>query len=306
MNGITLPPPARHLPFEAGPYRMAMGLLARPLHEMIAIDADYPAQMALRRTLLDEQGSDVFAAIPGSEAARAAALAHVADVLCGAYPHWFARDAGVLHNRLTGEAWRLAAPERDPLEVAALLVQEDLCIVAPAGEALGGAPHLIAGAVCFPSHWSLREKIGRPLVAVHEPVPLYAERLARPVDRLMTELKPGRLVERMNWGVVDDEHLFRPAGHGRTAPNPTITPHNAGVALFLRVERQTLSRIATGDVLFTIRVYVTKLHEAVASAAAAARLAAAIRVLPPEIERYKSIIPFREAALAWLDARAAD
>ena len=134
------------------------------------------------------------------------------------------------------------------------------------------SPHLIAGAVCFPSHWSLREKIGRPLVAVHGPVPLYAERLARPVDRLMTELKPGRLVERMNWGVVDDEHLFRPAGHGRTAPNPTITPHNAGVALFLRVERQTLSRIATGDVLFTIRVYVSKLHEAVASAATAARL----------------------------------
>ena len=85
-----------------------MGLLARPLHEMIAIDADYPAQMALRRTLLAERPAEVFAAIPGSEAAaRTAALAHVADVLCGAYPHWFARDAGVLHNRLTGE--RVAA-----------------------------------------------------------------------------------------------------------------------------------------------------------------------------------------------------
>ena len=77
--------------------------------------------------------------------------------------------------------------------------------------------------------------------------------------------------------MTDDAHLFRPAGHGRTAPNPTITPHNAGAALFLRVERQTLSRIATGDVLFTIRVYVSKLHEAVASAAAAALMAAAIR-----------------------------
>ena len=44
-----------------------MGLLARPLREMIAIDADYPAQMALRRTLLAERPADVFAAIPGSE-----------------------------------------------------------------------------------------------------------------------------------------------------------------------------------------------------------------------------------------------
>jgi hypothetical protein len=296
-----LPAPVMPLPFEAGPFRMAMGLVGRPMAEMIAIDADYPAQMALRRELLAERHEAVFAAVPGTEAARAAALAAVADVLCAAHPAWFAQADGALHNRLTGEAWRLDALPCDPLEVAARLVQEDLCVVAPEAD----GPRLVAGAVCFPSHWDLREKLGRPLAAVHGPVPVYPERLARPVDRLMVELKPGRLVERLNWGVVEDDALHRPAGHGRIAANPAITAENAATALFLRVERQTLSRLATGDVLFTIRVHVRALGETIAPGAVSARLAAAIRALPPEMERYKSIRPFRAAVLAWLDRRAA-
>ena len=38
MRGTILPPSARHLPSEAGPYPMVMSLLARPLHEKIAIE----------------------------------------------------------------------------------------------------------------------------------------------------------------------------------------------------------------------------------------------------------------------------
>ena len=51
---------------------------------------------------------------------------------------------------------------------------------------------LIAAVLCFPSRWRLADKMDRLMGAIHGPVPFYADRLARPVDRFMRLLKPGR------------------------------------------------------------------------------------------------------------------
>ena len=66
---------------------------------------------------------------------------------------------------------------------------------------------------------------------------------------------------------------FSPAESGGWTVTRTITAANAGQALFVRVERQTLSRLpATGAVLFTIRVHVYPLGRVVARPEIAARL----------------------------------
>jgi hypothetical protein len=297
---MILPGEIVHLPFEDGPHRLAMGLVSAPEAALIELDDRYPAEMAERRRLLDTRHAEVFSALPGTEAASAAVLARLAEVLPARYPMAFARAGGVLLNRVTGERWDPDDPALHPLEVAGRLVQEDLCLV----DVSGAAPVLAAAVLCFPSRWRLADKIGRPLTAVHGPVPGYAERLARPMDRFFAHLRPGRLATRLNWGVLDDPALFQPGGHGRAAHNPRVTAENAGSALFLRVERQTLSR-AADHVLFTIRVHVTPLDVAVARPADAARLAAAVRALPEDMALYKSIPPVRAALLAWLDARGA-
>jgi len=299
--GVTLPPEALHLPFEAGPFRMAMGLLSCPASALIELDERYPAEMAGRRALLADRHADVFAACAGSAPAGAEALALLAAHLPARYPGWFRRDGTMLHNALTGEAWDLAAPPCDPLELAGRLVQEDLCIVRPDA----GGPVLDAAILCAPSRWLLAEKIGRPLLAIHAPVPLYADRLGAPVDRFMRQLKPGRVAMRMNWSVMDDAALFQTGGKHRTERDPTITAANAGARLHLRVERQTLSRLPrSGSVLFTIRVHSYALARIAALPGAPARLAAAVRALPAELAAYKSLPAFRDALLAYLDARA--
>jgi hypothetical protein len=72
--------------------------------------------------------------------------------------------------------------------------------------------------------------------------------------------------------------------------------------VFLRVERQTLRRLPLTDaVLFGIRVHVYSLERVIDGAERAAALAAAVRALPGEVERYKSLLPFREALLGWLE-----
>ncbi len=236
-----LPPQAVHLSFEPGPYRMAMGLTACPRADWIELDERHPGEVAERRKLLATRCDEVFAAVAGSEPARRETWDVLTAHLAETWPHWFAADGEVLENRLTGDRWDLAEPGCDPLEAAALLVQEDLCIIQVSDD----GPLLTAGVVCFPSCWRLAEKIGRPLATIHGPVPFYGERLARPVDRFMRVVKPGHVAVLLNWSLSDDPTLFQPGGKWRTDRNAHVTAENAGDTLFVRVERQTLNSAST-------------------------------------------------------------
>ena len=294
-----LPPERLLLPFGPGPFRMAMGLQARHPDDLLEIDALYPAEMAERRDLLATRHVDVFAAEPGTDNARAEVLDLLVSLLPRRYPDWFTRDGNTLHNHLTGEAWNLANPPHDALELAGRLVQEDLCII----DVTGPAPVLAAAILCAPSRWRLAEKIGRPLAVVHENVPLYADRLSSAVDRFMGALREGKMAERLNWSVVDDGALFQTSGKYRTAHDAAITPANAATSLFVRVERQTLVRLPRSQsVLFAIHVHSYPLARVLSVPGAAADLAAAVSALPDELSTYKSLPAFRTALLACLEA----
>jgi hypothetical protein len=276
---------------------MAMGLTSCKAADWIELDDRYDAEMAERRTLLAERHQDVFAAMPVSEDARREVLEHLADHLPSRYPDWFGLDGEVLQNRLTGEAWNLADPRCDPLELAGRLVQEDLCLIQPGDD----GPVLTAAVLCFPSRWRLSEKIGRKLADVHAPVPLYADRLAAPVDRFMDRVKTGHIAVRLNWSMMDDPQLFQTGGKHRDGVNEAITAETAGESLFLRVERQTLRRLPRSQaVLFTIRVHVYPL--ALVARSSARELGEAVRAMPDELGRYKSLGRFRNALLRYLDA----
>ena len=296
---IALPRETIHLPFEAGPYRMAMGLIAVPETEWFEIDTLYQAEIAERQRLLALHHAEVFGAEPESDAACAETLTMIIEHLTRVHPDWFEFDGITIQNRLTGQRRDIAT--HDKLELAGQLVQEDLCLI----ESSPDGPRLTAAVLCFPSRWRLHEKLGRPLAAVHGNVPFYGDRLARPVDRFMGHVRTGHIASRLNWSVMDDPTLFQPTGKWRTAHDATITEQNAGDRLFLRVERQTLRRLpVSGAVLFGIRVHVYPLAVAVSAPEIAAALAAAVRALPAEMAHYKSLPMFQSALLAWLDRRA--
>jgi dimethylamine monooxygenase subunit A len=279
---------------------MAMDLVTEPEAAWFEFDDQYPAEMAEKRRLLATVPGDVFAATPQSDDAREEALALIVAALTTHHPDWFSRHGpGALCNHLTGESWSIGSS--DPLKLAGLLVQEDLCLIQN-GEA---GPVFTAASLCFPSRWRLLDKIGKPLAAVHEPVPLYAERLAGPVDRFMRNLKPNHIVSRLNWSLLDDPALFQPGGKWRVEVCADITAENAGNRIFLRVERQTVRRLpVTQAVLFGVRVHVYPVNQVIDRPDRAAALANAVRALPEEIGHYKSLPPFKRALLKWLDASA--
>jgi hypothetical protein len=290
----------RYRPFLDGPWRLAMGIKALALDEWIEIDDRFAAQLAERRRLLEGARDAVLGELPESRPGQRELLALLLDHLPERFPEHYRRIDGRIENLVTGERFALAAWDDAPLELAGRLVQEDLCLM-QRGDA---GYRLVAAALCFPAHWRLADKLGRPLQAIHEPVPGFAERLADPVDRFFANIQATRPVWRLNWSLVDAPTLFRPPEH-RGNPRP-ISAGQAGRQLWLRVERQTLRRLPrSGDVVFGIHTYVDPLEDAIDSPEAAQALAARIREMPDTMARYKSILPIRAPLLAWLDGRAA-
>lgn len=140
------------------------------------------------------------------------------------------------------------------LEAAARATWEDLCLLTSEGE---GEPFRLTGAaVAFPTDWKLAEKIGRPMLAVHEPIHGYAEQLSASVDHFMNGLQPGPIFGRTNAFVIasDDLRYFPQSDPAERFAH--VTAENAGETLFVRCERETLRRLPeTGAILFTIGVY---------------------------------------------------
>jgi len=288
----------RYRPFLDGPWRLAMGLKALDLAEWIEIDERFAADLARRRERLDRRHGEVFAALPESRAGQSEVLELLLEHLPARFPDHYRRTNGAIANLVTGERFACDAWAGAPLELAGRLVQEDLCLLQR-----GAAGYrLVAAVLCFPAHWRLADKLGRPLEAIHEPVPGFGERLAPTVDRFFASLQVERPVWRVNWSLVDTPELSLPPEH-RARP-PTLSPADAAERLWLRVERQTLRRLErSGDMLFGIRTHLAPLGSAIDGAAAAQALAARILEMPAAMARYKGIAPIRAPLLAWLAVR---
>jgi len=140
------------------------------------------------------------------------------------------------------------------LEAAARSVWEDLCLLTRDAE---GQPWRLTGAaVAFPTDWRLAEKMGRPLLDVHQPIHGYAEQLSEAVDRFMNGLEPGAIFGRTNAFVVASDDLrYRPEADP-AARFAHVTAANAGETLYVRCERETLRCLPdSGAIVFTIGIY---------------------------------------------------
>jgi hypothetical protein len=289
--------PAPYLPFTGGDYKLGMGLKPLAAEDWIEPDDGFAAYLARKRELLATRHDEVFAALPAATAAASELLAMLSRHLVACHPSLFGAEGDRLVNKVTGEEWNIADPELHPLELAGRLVQEDFCVLLPAG-----ATHLLSAAcLCFPSRWRLADKLGHGLAEIHGPVPGYQQRLATPVDRFLGLLQPDKPVWRLNWLVHDDPSLFQPR---RTPPTVPITADNAGDRLWLRVERQTLRRLpVSGSVIFTIRTHITPLGVAIDRPDIATDLATSIRTMPVEMRDYRQLSDIEDALLQWLDGR---
>jgi hypothetical protein len=161
--------------------------------------------------------------------------------------------------------------------------------------------------VCVPSHWAPEDKIGLDFAAVHAPV-ADNRLLVGASSQLVKLATSGECWERFVWTVSPsgryDQH---PKRHARE-PWPQANDLEAfGDRCWLRAERQTFFPVGAGtqQAVFTIRVMLQPLREAVAAPGAARRLHDSIASMSKEVLAYKGLAPAREPLLAWLASRTA-
>ncbi|PPS46095.1 hypothetical protein B1A85_02310 [Chroococcidiopsis sp. TS-821] len=274
-----------------------MGLKPLQLQHWIEIDEDFAKELNYKDKLHREQYSDVFGCLPESEAGQQEVLELILEHLLQYFPNYYQQQDDHIVNKVTNQIWNLRDFTKNSLDLAGRLVQEDLCLM----QRNDSEYILTAGSVCFPARWRLSEKLGRPLMQIHDPVPGYAQKLEQPVNKFFDRLKPEFPGYRLNWGIVDSPELFLTQPHGCAAFGEDITAENAGEKLWLRVERQTLRRLPkSGGILFTIRTYVYALKSIVRDRQIASQLAAVIQQIPQEMQIYKNILPIKSPLLTYL------
>jgi len=296
-----------------------MGVKALEHDRWIEVDRSYRDQLSLKKELVVTRWDEVFVSRthPSTHLAKREVLDMLVEFLPKRFPSLYKvdqRETTIIRNLITNDEWtvpydRIDPELPDPLLIASLLVQEDLCILEEEQqEGVSGTGNyvLTAGCVCFPMRWTLKEKFLRSLSDIHSPVPAFERDLRMPVESLFRSLSAP--VWRANWSIFDDLQnsldLYSPASTldkswDRESKVKDFT--EAGEKLFLRVERQTLRRLPKSNaILFTIRTYQRPLKALAGHPHVIPKLLEAIQSMNPECADYKNRHLWGDVAVKYL------
>ena len=263
-----------YFPFSGEIYEPKMGLKPMRWENWLEIDDKYSACIARKTELLKTKRETVLQVYPEANDSCIELHEKLKIHLASTAPQIRIGD-----SKPTGGAEALA-------EISTW-TQEDWCLVEPQ------APfRLVAGAVCFPSRWSLKEKMGKSPEMVHAPVPDFSK-IQAPTKNFIEKLTPERPMWRLNWTIHDSDELFCPGPH---SSGKKLDRRNVIENCFLRVERQTLSRLpSTGAIAFSIRTHLNPLPEVIDTPEKKEMLRLSLEGLPEETASYRGMAPyFRE------------
>lgn len=276
--------PPTYTPYDGSSKPFTIGLLQLEPERWIEPDADLAEQVLLKRELVAEHGEHVLRAEADTEAAQQEVLDLLTDYLPQHHPAHYSLDG--THMTAAGVDADIADAGMMPLHRAGLLVQDDLVIMRKGDDGW----RIAAAFLAFPSSWRLSEKFGLLMDEVHAPVPGFqgGSRNAGLINRMFDNLSPARIVVRWNWSVNWSHALYHPASKAEEEKRG-VPPSEA----IIRIERQTLRKLpVSGDILFTIRIYLDPLKAILAqpnAAALAASMADQLEAMSDDEVGYKGL-----------------
>lgn len=284
------------------------------------MDQTYLERLEIRRALIDSQGESVLAHNAVAHPAILELHSWIFETyLPQRYPSMYStskKDSTLttLQNKVTQESIHL------PAESASIALRElgshidtDFLFLLPSSQNEDGQPiyHLEAYMTCFPAGFSTRSKLSKPLAEIHTPVPGYAAKLGKSMDRFFAKVQCGTIVKRANWSISTHGRLFAESGsHFHSAASEdAIEKERQAVNIDdcrLRCERQTLHRLPrSGALVFAFKTYQYKLSDVKAEGDGEA-LADAIEGLSqgnvPDMNFYKRGVVWGDKVVAYLRA----
>ena len=282
-----------YFPFNGREFRLEMGLAPLAIENWIEFAKDAGSQLRQRAELLATAHAQVLQYLDEAETACFELNRLLRKHLLEFLPGHVSGNVGKIRVRDTELVIGEPQSGLEALGQLAHLAQEDFCILSADDQ-----PRLIAGLVCFPSHWRLAEKIGQTSDEIHSTVPGFGPRLSVPTNAVLEKLLPERPVWRVNWTIHDSDTLHTP---GPKSFPSGLDAASALDATWLRIERQTLRRLPeSGAVIFTIRTYQQRMADVVRDSQRQEQLAIVLNSMPAETVRYKglqTVLPLLTKAL---------
>ena len=248
--------------------------------------ANIASDIALRRQLFTAHRSDIFR---HTEAATEA-IAEIADMIEDNLARY---HPALDYRHFEGE---------NQLVSAALNIVEDILLLAPVLHAGEASWVLKAGFLAFPAHWSLADKMDRPIEAVHAPVPGLNDRLGCHIGRLFNTMITGTITKRRNWTIQIDDRLFAPTRHHISG----LGRDDIATRCFVRIEDQTLRKLPEkGWIAFSIRTSLAPIARWQDDRVALNGLKETLEVLSDEMQSYRGVAAYRQPLFDWIDRQTA-
>jgi hypothetical protein len=307
----------RHFPFEDS-FDPGMGMRALNGQESLCdLELDkYLEETALKHRLLTAEYPYYFHGGAETMPAQWDVFTLVATDLARNYPQYFQLQRQdndwQWRNELTNQTLTFrfgdaSSLPNEPLDWIGRQVQEDLVL-------LGTDPacQFVGGQLCFANGWDIGDRLGKSFLDIHRRTPQTTMPSVDAGARFLQKLKPGRTYWRMSWNFklsnqLDMTTKHKPAYKADFAQRaPKLTPEEIGSAVFIRIERQTFTRLApSGGLLFGIHTYNSTVAEEAADPKRALSILNVVRGAPRDVKDYKAITPIENSLVRYLETRAA-
>ncbi|TFK25077.1 hypothetical protein FA15DRAFT_379502 [Coprinopsis marcescibilis] len=226
----------------------------------IELESTYIQRVAQRKELHSKYGHTILNYLPGSELACRELMFTVIDFLQKRYPFQFSFQprSGLFENKILGIIEDVNNVE--PLFFLLNHVPEDFMIVQK--DSSTNKYHLRAGVSCSAIGWNMKDKMGKPLHEVHQPVPLYEQSLRHSMDRYFDKLSCDKPIQRGSWTFEAGQPLFLQVEDPGYAAHKQYNPELRIEDVHLRVDWQTLRRLPeSGAIVFNFKALFTPVTE---------------------------------------------
>ncbi|HSZ84776.1 MAG TPA: DUF3445 domain-containing protein [Puia sp.] len=282
---------------------------------LIEVDEDYYlSEINLKRSLLEQDHRYYYRTKAETEIAQWDVVEKILSDLVKFYPEYFVlnrdNENWFWQNKKTNETIEFIFGKKEtlpyePLDWVGRQVQEDLVILSNDGTA-----SLVAGQLCFPNGWCLDDKFDQPFLTIHAPAPKMVEPTMQTAQKLMEKIIATRPVWRCSWNFKTSGQIDLSSKYTKQYNEellqifPTLTPENIGDKIFIRIERQTVSRLPKSNcILFGIHMYQNTLDDENLDTLQAKNMMNVLKTTPRGMLDYKAITPFIDALLGYLENR---
>ena len=247
------------------PYRWAsvdftIGLRPVRKSEWIQFSPRHADNMREKRSRLSAQRDRYYRTLPESLNAQRELRDLVVAHLLTDHAERYALAGSTLTSRHESLTWQLDDPQIEPLRQLSDVIEEDFMLL----QELDGVMRITASSNAYSSSGRLVSAVGQTVHWAHMPVPTLSDKLGVRIDRVLSSVHEDTPCERFNWQVTPMATLFFPDDPHRANANAMhavcdalrCEPGRAGELLFIRVERQTLSRLPDSrTVAFSLHTY---------------------------------------------------